>query len=119
ANVPVDIFAKAPGQRATVVHAGFGDIVRTLDGRAGWVASADKPLPLMQLTGGNLDGAKVEAMVAFPMQIRQAFRQWRVTSSAIDDKEVEVLQGRNPRSRRQRRRQNYSDPHAICSESYE
>src|SRR5215471_8549386 len=97
ANVPVDIFARAPGQRTTVVHAGFGDIVRTYDGRTGWVASADKPLPLMQLTGGNLDGAKIEAMVLFPMQIRQAFRQWKVTSSAIDDKEVEVLQGTNPR----------------------
>jgi hypothetical protein len=97
ANVPIDIFAKAPGQRATVVHAGFGDMVRTYDGRSGWIASADKPLSLMQLTGGNLDGAKIEAMVLFPMQIRQAFRQWKVTSSAIDDKEVEVLQGTNPR----------------------
>ena len=97
ANVAVDIFAKAPGQRVSVVHAGFGDIVRTFDGRAGWVASADKPLPLMQLTGGNVEGAKIEAMVAFPIQIRQAFRQWRVTSSAIDVKDVEVLQGTNPR----------------------
>ena len=97
ANVPIDIFAKAPGLRATIVHAGFGDNVRTYDGRAAWVASADKPLPLMQLTGGNLDGAKVEAMVAFPTQIRQAFRQWKVTSTVIDDKEVQVLQGTNPR----------------------
>src|SRR5712691_11229006 len=97
ANVPIDIFAKTPGQRTTVVHAGFGDIVRAYDGRAAWVASADKPLPLMPLTGGNLDGAKIEAMVSFPMQIRQAFTQWKVTSTVIDDREVQVLQGSNPR----------------------
>jgi outer membrane lipoprotein-sorting protein len=97
AMVPIDILAKTPGQLATIVHAGFGDIVRVCDGRAAWIASADKPLPLMQLTGGNLDGAKVEALVAFPMQIKQAFRQWKVTSTVIDDKEVQVLQGTNPR----------------------
>jgi len=51
----------------------------------------------MTLTGGNLEGAKVDAMVFFPGQLKQAFSQWRVTSTAIDDKEVRVLQGINPR----------------------
>jgi hypothetical protein len=97
AKVPVEIFAKAPAQRATIVHAPFGDSVRTYDGRAGWVASADKPLPLMSLNGGNLEGAKVEAIIFFPAQLKQAFNQWRVSSTAIDDREVRVLQGTNPR----------------------
>jgi hypothetical protein len=52
---------------------------------------------LIPLTGGNLDGAKVEAMVLFPQQIKQAFSQWRVTSTVIEDHEVRVLQGTNPR----------------------
>jgi photosynthetic reaction center cytochrome c subunit len=93
----VEIFAQAPAQRTTIVHAPFGDSVRTYDGRAGWIASADKPLPLMQLTAGNLEGAKIEAMVFFPLPLKQAFSQWRVTSTAIDDREVLVLQGTNPR----------------------
>src|SRR5438128_1122717 len=97
AKVPVEVFAKAPAQRATIVHAPFGDSVRTYDGRAGWIAAADKPLPLMPLTGGNLEGAKVEALVSFPIQLEQAFNQWRVSSTAIDDKVVQVLQGTNPR----------------------
>jgi photosynthetic reaction center cytochrome c subunit len=97
AKASIEIFAKAPAQRTTIVHAAFGDSVRVYDGRAAWIASPDKPLPLMPLTGGNLDGAKIEAMVAFPTQIKQAFAQWRVTSTAIDDREVRVLQGTNPR----------------------
>ena len=36
-------------------------------------------------------------MVSFPAQIKQIFSQWRVTSTAIDDREVRVLQGNNPR----------------------
>jgi photosynthetic reaction center cytochrome c subunit len=97
AKASIEIFTKAPAQRTTIVHAAFGDSVRVYDGRAAWIASPDKPLPLMPLTGGNLVGAQIEAMVAFPTQIKQAFAQWRVTSTAIDDREVRVLQGTNPR----------------------
>jgi photosynthetic reaction center cytochrome c subunit len=97
ATASIEIFTKAPAQRTTIVHAAFGDSVRVYDGRAAWIASPDKPLPLMPLTGGNLDGAKIEAMVAFPTQIKQAFAQWKVTSTGIDDREVRLLQGTNPR----------------------
>ncbi len=97
AKVPVEIYAKAPAQRTIIVHALFGDSVRVFDGRSGWVASADKPMPLMPLTGGNLEGARVEAMAFFPSQLKQAFNQWRVTSTSIEDREVQALQGTNPR----------------------
>jgi len=96
-KVGVDIFVKAPGQRTTIVHTNIGDSVRVFDGRAAWIAAPDKPLPLMTLTGGNLDGAKIDAMVAFPTQIKEAFSQWRVGATGIDDKEVQVVQGTNPR----------------------
>jgi hypothetical protein len=94
---PIEIYAKAPSQRATIIHAPFGDSVRTYDGQAAWVASADKALPLMSLTGGNLDGAKVDALSGFPTQLQRAFNQWRVSLTAIDGKPVRVLQGTNPR----------------------
>ena len=94
---PIEIYAKAPNQRTTIVHAPFGDSVRTYDGQGAWIASADKPLPLMPLTGGNLESAKIEAVSAFPIQLQQAFNQWRVGSTAIEDKPVRVLQGINPR----------------------
>ncbi len=57
----------------------------------------EKPLPLLPLTGGNLEGAKIEATLAFPAGIKQAFSQWRADSTSIDDKDVTVLQGTNPR----------------------
>jgi hypothetical protein len=92
-EVAVEVYAKAPNQRTLVVHAPFGDKVSTFDGRAAWIASADRPIPLMPLTGGNLDGARVEAVLAFPAQIRQAFAQWRVGVTTIDDRDVYVAQG--------------------------
>jgi photosynthetic reaction center cytochrome c subunit len=96
-KVPVEIFAKAPNQRASIVHMAVGDKVSLYDGRAAWIAGSDKPLPLMTLTGGNLEGARIDALVAFPTQIKPAFSQWQVGATAIDDKEVQVLRGTNPR----------------------
>jgi len=96
-KVPVEIFAKAPAQRATIVHTRIGDSVRIYDGRAGWIAGPDKPVPLMPLTGGNLVGARIDAILSFPAQIKPAFTQWRVGATAIDDREVRVVQGINPR----------------------
>jgi hypothetical protein len=92
-EVAVEVYAQAPDQRASVVHAPFGDKVTTYDGRAAWMASADRPIPLMPLTGGNLDGIRVEAILAFPTQIRQAFAEWRVGVTTIDDRDVYAVQG--------------------------
>jgi outer membrane lipoprotein-sorting protein len=96
-KVSMDLYAKAPNQRTLVVHTALGDSTRTFDGRAGWIASPDRPVGLLTLTGGNLDGARIEAAVTFPGQLRQAFNQWRVGATSIDDKEVQVLQASNPR----------------------
>jgi photosynthetic reaction center cytochrome c subunit len=93
ARVPVEIFGKAPAARATIVHARFGDSVRTCDGREAWVASADRPMLLMPLTGGNLTGAKIDASLAFPSSLKQAFSQWRVGVATLHDNDVRVLQG--------------------------
>src|SRR5207247_10725181 len=40
---------------------------------------------------------KVEANRVFPAQLKQAIRQWRRTSTTNEDREVQVLQGTNPR----------------------
>jgi hypothetical protein len=92
-KVPVELFAKAPAQQTMIVHLGSGASTRTFDGRSGWMAGPDTPVPLLTLTEGNLDRARLEALVAFPAGLRQAFPQWRVGRTAIDDREVQVVQG--------------------------
>ena len=94
-KVPVEIAVSAPGKQTMTVHMFNGASVRTFDGRSGWMAGPDTPLPLVTLTGGNLDGARLDSMLWFPAGIRQAFPQWRVGRTAIDDKEVQIVQGLN------------------------
>ena len=52
-------------------------------------------MPLMALTGGNLDGARLEALVSFPAGLRKAFAEWQVSGTSIDDRQVQILQGTN------------------------
>ena len=94
-EVPFEIYAKAPNQLATIVHAGWGDSFRTFDGTAGWISSSDRPVPLLTLTGGNLEGARIDAVVPFPSRIKGAFSRWKVGSTTIDDADVTILQGSN------------------------
>jgi len=95
--VPIEIYSNAPDQRNAIVHISYGDSVRTYDGSDGWVSSPDRALPLLPLSGGNLEGARIEAIASFPSEIQQAFSQWRVGFPAfIGDREVQVAQGTNP-----------------------
>jgi photosynthetic reaction center cytochrome c subunit len=99
-KVGLEIYAKAPAQRTTIVHMNIEgkveDSVRTFDGRMGWVASPDKPLPLMPLTGGNLDAAKTEAILFFPAAIQKSFTGWKTGGATIGDDDVVLAQGVTP-----------------------
>jgi len=94
---PLELYASAPGQRATIVHGGFGDTSWIFDGRNGWVGApkASAPVPVVPLTGGDLEGARVEAALAFPARLKELLVEWRVGDPAIiDDRDVHVLQGK-------------------------
>ncbi len=96
AEVPVEIFAKAPNQRTWIIHMFNGDSYRVFDGRNGWFAGPDSPAPIVPLASGNLDRARVEAAIAFPASIKTLYKEWRVGRTSIDDKDVSILQGSTP-----------------------
>lgn len=96
---PLEMYAKAPDERTVIVQTGNGPSTTTYDGHSGWIAApdADQPMPVMTLTGGDLQGARLDAILPFPAALKQAFSQWRVGSPAnISDHDVQVVQGSNP-----------------------
>jgi hypothetical protein len=92
-KVPVEVFAKAPNSYSTIVHMAAGNSVRTYNGTSGWMAGPDTPVPLITLTAGNLDRARLEALVAFPAAIKQAYPHWRVGRAVLNDEEDVIVQG--------------------------
>jgi hypothetical protein len=67
------------------------------DGRAGWLAAPNNPVPLLPLApGADLDGAKLDAELFFPAQIKQALNQWRAgfPVASVGDSDAQIVEGR-------------------------
>lgn len=96
---PVEIYAKATGERTTIVHGPAGVSTDTYDGHEGWVAGPqiagpNLPVPVLALGGQELEGAKIDAQFFFPGRAKQAIAQWKVgTPTEIGDNDVLVVQG--------------------------
>jgi hypothetical protein len=119
----VQIFAKAPDQRTTLIEykdaPGRGDTTRSYDGQVGWLRTPLTVLGEYELGGTELDGARLDAQLSFPGAIKQVFTNLRVGApTAISDlpaapssqasvqstvmfgqeRDVQVVQGTGPHS---------------------
>jgi photosynthetic reaction center cytochrome c subunit len=96
----MEIFARASGERSTVVHTLLGDNTTTITPAAAWITAppTDKPVPLMDITGQELDGVKFEASMFFPGRIKQSLTKLRtgIPQFLEDDREVIQVQGNTP-----------------------
>jgi photosynthetic reaction center cytochrome c subunit len=96
---PLDFYAKAPDQRTTIQHSPYGDMTITYDGKNAWMAAPRdiRPFPVVQYSGGNLDGARVDAILEFPGRLKQALTNWRVgPESTVGDQDVQIVQATTP-----------------------
>ena len=96
------VYAKTPNQRTTFItfkeHPDRGDSIWAFDGRTGWIKTPRGLFGQYELVGGELDGARLEAQLAFPGQIKQALNNWRVgLRRTIGNKDYLVVQGSGPR----------------------
>jgi hypothetical protein len=97
------IYAKAPNQRTTLIkfkdHPDRGESTWAFSGATGWIKTPRGLLGEYELVGGELDGARLEAQMAFPGQIKDALTSWRVgAKQSIGDRDFQVVQGTGPRN---------------------
>jgi hypothetical protein len=97
------IYAKAPNEKATTItfkdHPDRGESTWAVDGTTGWMRTPRGLFSEVQLVGGELDGARLEAQLSFPGQIKTALTNWRVgPKQPIGDRDYQVVQGTGPRN---------------------
>jgi hypothetical protein len=100
-NAEFTLFAKSPNQRAILIS--YKDTQRPssswiFDGRSGWIKTPRGLLGEYELIGSELDGARFEAQLAFPGQLKQALSNWRgAATRSLGDRDFVVVQGTGPR----------------------
>jgi hypothetical protein len=94
------IFAKAPDQRTTLIvfkdHPERGDTHRVFDGKVGWNKTPRNAVPEYQLSGSELDGVAVDALLSFPANIKTVLTGLRTATGDLGDRDVEIVQGSGP-----------------------
>lgn len=102
-QVPFELWVKAPAQMTTTLHTQNGDSTTVYNGRDGWVASPNNPVLLLPLApGAETDGARLDAEVYFPAEIKQALGAWRsgFPQASVGDQDVQVVSGTAPEGTR-------------------
>lgn len=89
---PVEVFTKAPDKRVFVMHLPNGDSITAFDGHVGWIGAPGRPV--REMSGGELEGAKLDADFFFPLRLKEVFTKLESEQAVkIGDREVNVVSG--------------------------
>ncbi len=75
-QLPIEVFAKSPDQRVSVLHTSNGDSVTAYNGREGWLAAPG--LPLREMSAFDQPGARLDATVFFPTHLAAMFEDLKL-----------------------------------------
>jgi len=91
-SISVEVFDQAPGKLAVVRHMPEGDSFTAFDGQAGWILMKGRPMRDMQ--DADLDAARMDADLQFPLHIKKVFSELHVEyPEMIGDREAYVVSG--------------------------
>jgi hypothetical protein len=92
---PIEIYAKAPNKRISIMHLPNGDSITAYNGTVGWQSVPGRPTQWMN--SSDADAARLDAELLLPVHMRQIFGEFRVLNAErIDSHEVNVVQGLRP-----------------------
>jgi photosynthetic reaction center cytochrome c subunit len=74
-HFPVDVFAKAPGKRLSVMHLSNGDSITAFDGSQGWLSI---PGRVHIMSSAENAAARIDADLYFPLHVKTLYQKFRV-----------------------------------------
>ena len=89
-STSIEFFTKVPNKQAVVRHSSQGDSVTVFDGDAAWFSAPGRPA--RDLRGADLDAARLDADLQFPLHIQQYYSELHVGyPEKIGERESYVL----------------------------
>jgi len=91
-TVAIEIFAKAPDKRISVVHMKEGESVTAYNGKVGWLSV---PRRVHMMNAAESAGACLDADMEFAMHVKTLYPKWTtMPGEKIDDHETWLVVGR-------------------------
>jgi hypothetical protein len=92
-DLPIEVYAKAPDKRISIMRLPNGDSVTAFDGKHGWLSNAGHP---HMMSVAENDAARIDADFRFPAHVKSLFQKLTVLpGEKIDDRETYLVVGRN------------------------
>lgn len=91
---PLEIYAKFPNQKTTVVRdPTSGDNTTTISGTAAWHSAPFRPFEVLELHEAELESAIADAELVFPGNVKQILTGMRTSNDFINNRTVLIVQG--------------------------
>lgn len=74
-HFPIDVYAKAPGKRFSVMHLSNGDSITAFDGNQGWLSI---PSRVHIMSAAENVAARIDADLYFPLHVKTLYQKFRV-----------------------------------------
>ncbi len=92
---PIELYVSKPGRSAGRIHFPGADRITVFDGTSGSIALPGRPSRPM--TSGEVDAARMDADLQFPLNINKIFSELKITgTSKVGTEQVVVLSGERP-----------------------
>jgi outer membrane lipoprotein-sorting protein len=89
-KTPIDIYTRAPDQRASIMHMESGESITAYDGKTGWLAFPGRPT--RDMTPSESSSARLDADLHFATDLNRIFTDLKtVAPTKIGDRDVYVV----------------------------
>jgi outer membrane lipoprotein-sorting protein len=94
-ETPIDVYAKAPNKRVSIMHASSGDSVTAFDGTAGWLGNSGRPA--RDMSAAESGASQLDSDLYLALDLKTTFKQLRTgRPEKVNDVECLTLIGMRP-----------------------
>jgi photosynthetic reaction center cytochrome c subunit len=92
-QLPIEVYAKAPDKRISIMHLPNGESITAFDGKQGWLSNAGHP---HMMSAAENDAARIDSDIYFAAHLKSLYKKFTVVpGEKIDSHDTYLVIGRN------------------------
>jgi photosynthetic reaction center cytochrome c subunit len=92
-QLPIEVYAKAPDRRTSIMHMPNGESITAFDGKQGWLSNAGHP---HMMSAAENDAARIDSDLYFAAHVKNLYKKFTVVpGEKIDGHDTYLVIGRN------------------------